>query len=489
MLVQNLLESSVERWPDKTALIFGVRTTSYVQLEAMANRLANALRDQGIRRGERVVIYLDNRPETVVAMFAVLKADAVLVIANRATKERKLAYIAANCGAVAMISDARAVRSWQGPMLQMLPRLKLLVATDLPISGDQTTAANVLRWEALQEAFPAGRHHSGIPTSTSRPSSTRPGTTGEPKGVMADHASMTFATGAIARYLGNQRARMWCLNALSLSFNYGLYQVLTTFQVAGNAVLLEKSFVVPVADPEAYRGTSRDGVSGRPDHVRNTSATGPGPVRSVQPALLTNAAAALSPTTFGSFAESFRNVADLFDVRDDGTGSHVCTCRRSGSTPSRHRSAWPFPVRKSGSRTLRTALGPRSSRGTGRSRAAMSCWATGNLPRQPPPGFVRATAGRAAVLYREICSGLTRTAACTLWGARTTSSRAGARRSRRRRSRTSCTSSPVLPRRSWSGLPDPALGQAVKAVVVRSDPRSRRDHGARALQDGISRIS
>ena len=60
MLVQEFLANSARRLPDKTALVCGDRRWTYADLDAMANRLANALTNLGLDRGDRVVIQLHN---------------------------------------------------------------------------------------------------------------------------------------------------------------------------------------------------------------------------------------------------------------------------------------------------------------------------------------------------------------------------------------------------------------------------------------------
>ena len=64
MLVQDFLQESADRHPQKTALVFGSQRLTYAAVEAMANRLANAFRSYGMQRGDRVVIYLNNSVET-----------------------------------------------------------------------------------------------------------------------------------------------------------------------------------------------------------------------------------------------------------------------------------------------------------------------------------------------------------------------------------------------------------------------------------------
>jgi acyl-CoA synthetase (AMP-forming)/AMP-acid ligase II len=69
------------------------------------------------------------------------------------------------------------------------------------------------------------------------------GSTGTPKGVMSTHANVIAAVTSINSYLGNTRADV-ILDALPLSFDYGLYQIFLAFQV-GACVVIEKAFMYP----------------------------------------------------------------------------------------------------------------------------------------------------------------------------------------------------------------------------------------------------
>ena len=56
-------------------------------------------------RGDRVAIYLDNSATVVIGIYAALRAGAAFVVINPQTKEDKLRYILADCGAVALVAD------------------------------------------------------------------------------------------------------------------------------------------------------------------------------------------------------------------------------------------------------------------------------------------------------------------------------------------------------------------------------------------------
>lgn len=83
MLVQDFLQNTAKRLPEKLALVCDGRRLSYLEIDRMANRLANALIAAGVCRGDRVVVYLGNRPEAVAAIFGILKASGVFVCVNR----------------------------------------------------------------------------------------------------------------------------------------------------------------------------------------------------------------------------------------------------------------------------------------------------------------------------------------------------------------------------------------------------------------------
>src|SRR5664280_2492483 len=76
------LQRSAEVFPDKTAIVYGDRRTSYRDFAAEATRLARALQAYGIWPGDRVAYLCPNIPETLVAHFAVPLAGAVLVAIN-----------------------------------------------------------------------------------------------------------------------------------------------------------------------------------------------------------------------------------------------------------------------------------------------------------------------------------------------------------------------------------------------------------------------
>jgi len=80
------LEVAARRYPNKPATIFLGREMTYARLQAQATALAGWLQSQGVQRGDRVAIYMQNCPQYLVAMYGIFRADAVAVPVNPMNK-------------------------------------------------------------------------------------------------------------------------------------------------------------------------------------------------------------------------------------------------------------------------------------------------------------------------------------------------------------------------------------------------------------------
>jgi len=246
--VESFLEASARQRPDKVALIVGSSRWTYAQLDAAANRLAHGLLAEGVERGERVAVWLENGVEAVVAIFAVLKAGAVLMMVNPSTKADKLRVLLNNSRAAAILAPASKLAGL-GEMWPQTPYLRLAIACGRAAGNGEPQAPRprCLDFDAL-----LARH-----VAADRPPEKRAldvdlaalvytsGSTGSPKGVMFTHQNMVSVASSITTYLRNTEDDV-ILNVLPLSFGYGLFQVLMGAKIGGT-VVLERSFAYPHA--------------------------------------------------------------------------------------------------------------------------------------------------------------------------------------------------------------------------------------------------
>jgi amino acid adenylation domain-containing protein len=296
MLVQEFLERSARRFPDKVCLICQGQRLTYAEVEVQANRLAEALKTYGVKRGDRVVLHLPNSIALVIGIFATLKAGAVFVVVNYSTKREKLTYILNNCQARALLtSQARAELAVQ--MAEDTPSLSTTI-----ITGDkEQPGCHTL--DEIQNTF-----------SDARPSNNNidldlaclvytSGSTGEPKGVMEDHSSVDFATSAIIDYLENVSDDV-IINVLPLSFDYGLYQLLMAFKIGGTLVL-ERGFNYPAAVLQRMETERVTGFPGVPTIFTLLLRMNLDRYELSSLRYLTNTAAALPPSHIRQIQEAF----------------------------------------------------------------------------------------------------------------------------------------------------------------------------------------
>jgi len=86
------LATSAHRFPDKPALVFFERELTYRELMQQAERLAARLVSLGVRRGDRVMLDMQNCPQLVIAHFAILRANAVVVPVNPMNRAEELKH-------------------------------------------------------------------------------------------------------------------------------------------------------------------------------------------------------------------------------------------------------------------------------------------------------------------------------------------------------------------------------------------------------------
>ena len=257
-LLQDYLIDSARRLPEKVALVCGHERATYSDLDRRSSALANALVDRGVTRGDRVIVFAGNSVAAVVSFWAVLKANAVVSLVNPQSKPGQLAYCLGDLRASAMIADAGLADEFVSAAAS--PHLRAVI-----VSGplDPERARTLPGFMSLADALgpdgdpvPPARRCLDVDLASIIYTS---GSTGEAKGVMLTHRNMLTAATSIAAYLGNVEDDV-ILNALPLAFDYGLYQMIMAF-AAGARLVLEPSFAVV---PQVVARMSRERVTALP---------------------------------------------------------------------------------------------------------------------------------------------------------------------------------------------------------------------------------
>ncbi len=238
--LQHYLDASAEQYPDSVAIIFHGLKMTYRELADQVNRLANALAELGIGKGDRVSLMMPNCPQAVIGYFAILKVGAMVVQTNPLYTERELDYQLNDSGSAAMIMlDALYPRL---AAIRHKTPLRLVIVTSLGPRVD--TDPEVLRLEELIAGHPPAPPRVAIdPAEDLAVLQYTGGTTGVSKGVMLTHRNLVANALQIREWFpGGRMAQERILTVLPLFHVYGMTATMNYAMVLAAALILVPKF-------------------------------------------------------------------------------------------------------------------------------------------------------------------------------------------------------------------------------------------------------
>lgn len=227
--VGDLLVRSADRWPDQPALIFPDHTSTYADLRAAATRVARGLRALGVRRGDRVGVYMRNCPEFVHVLFGAALLGAVVVPLNARYRRHELGYVIehsdlsvlvlrpvpgdpTDClevvrAALPELADAPDPRRLA---LAAAPRLRAVVRLDPGEAPGTVSAARFVALAETESEESVARERAAVRIRDTAALPYTSGTTARPKGCRLSHEALTRKAAAAAeRYRLRPGDRFW----------------------------------------------------------------------------------------------------------------------------------------------------------------------------------------------------------------------------------------------------------------------------------------
>lgn len=237
-LLQQLLSNSAGRYPGNTAVWARGRSITYVELEERSNQLSHLLRAQGVKKCDRVGLFFPKCIESLVSMFAVLKAGAVYVPLDPQAPPERISYILGDCGIRALITNRA--------KLSILPteavtRLGCVVLTDA--EDHKLDDPCVLNWSALAR-YTASEpvDASGIENDLAYILYTS-GSTGRPKGVMLSHRNaLAFIDWCAVKF--QVRADDHLSNHAPLHFDLSVFDVYNAIEAGASVYLITEDIAL-----------------------------------------------------------------------------------------------------------------------------------------------------------------------------------------------------------------------------------------------------
>ena len=255
------LSVSARRYPKKTALAFFDCRISYEELAGAAERLAAQLAVFGVRRGDRVLVVMQNCPQLVIAHYAIFRANAVVVPVNPMNRAEELRHYITDAQATIAVTtgDLAAELAAASNGIEGAANLRHLIVTQFADVIDLSWNAGVVpphwfgwlserhplpslvgaqvhRWQDLLEgndelpALVTDRDDLALLPYTS-------GTTGLPKGCMLSHASVMHNAMTMSFWLDGT-PEMVSLAVLPLFHITGLVCVMHASIFAGGTLVI-----------------------------------------------------------------------------------------------------------------------------------------------------------------------------------------------------------------------------------------------------------
>ena len=199
-------ERMCRRYPDNTAVIYLGERFSYARLKDLSDRFGAALADMGVARGARVMLYLSNCIQWVIAFLGIQKIGAVIVPVSPIYTSHEIAYMLNDSGAETIIcldtnygyvkeaaADTGLKRTVVTNLVDLLPAWKrwLGVLFDRIPSGKVDHGPEVLAFKSLLHHAPLSAPVDLDPMNDLSYLLYTGGTTGFPKGVPGNHAGMS----------------------------------------------------------------------------------------------------------------------------------------------------------------------------------------------------------------------------------------------------------------------------------------------------------
>ena len=256
--LQSLLRRTVEKYPSQTAMIFQDNKITYRELDALSDKFATALSEMGVRKGDRVALFLPNIPQFVISYYGILKAGAVVTAVSPLFKERELEYQLNNSEAKAIVAldlfyplvkkvrdKTRLERIIVTSIGEYLPTLKRVLGTLLKKVPKLKVAPEpgVSFFQDLLARYPPRPPEVEIvPKEDLAALQYTGGTTGVPKGAMLTHYSLVSNAAACHEWLRAREAEEVVMTVLPLFHIYGMTTCMNASIFFGSSMVLLPRF-------------------------------------------------------------------------------------------------------------------------------------------------------------------------------------------------------------------------------------------------------
>ena len=231
MNLKQMLAAAAARYAGKTAIILDDRRLSYADLETASNKIAHALIEMGVRRGDRVAMLLTNSLEFVIAYFGVFKAGAIAVPLDVNCRSYELTSLLADFRPKVLIAEDPSLE----PLIPLLPRFDSIGHV---ISVGSGGSGQFLSYQEIIRTGSTGRVEVEPEPEDIAQIAYTSGPAFSPRGAVLSHRCLVAETAIAADGFQQTDKDVAILFALPLHHMFGLVAVLLSSIYKGGTVVI-----------------------------------------------------------------------------------------------------------------------------------------------------------------------------------------------------------------------------------------------------------
>lgn len=252
-LLQHLLLESANKFPERKAVVFKDESITYKELETITNQLANSLFSIGVRKGDRIGIFLNKSIPSIISIIGILKSGACYVPVDPLAPVQRLRYIINNCGIDCLITSPDKIAKIEQEFAGHLPLKTVILTGDLPEDIKVSSETSLIPWQDVLSI--KDKRSLSIKSTDSDVAYIlyTSGSTGDPKGVMISHLnSLTFVNMACEFFQINEEDTL--SNFAPLHSDMSIFDIFTAIKGGATiAIIPESAAIFPVKLAEAIQ--------------------------------------------------------------------------------------------------------------------------------------------------------------------------------------------------------------------------------------------
>ena len=234
-ILPHAIDNAAEQYPDNEAVRFSGTGLTYTELVRRANGLAHLLRDRGVKRGDRVGIYMNKGLESAIALYGIMKAGAAYVPLDPFAPVSRIRYVIGDCDIRQIVT--RDIKLDFSGLLDEPTGLQSLLGASPRDGGDY----DCMTWDEITAVATDTPPAISIVEQDLAYILYTSGSTGDPKGIMHTHRSgLSFALWAADTYGLTHTDRL--SNHAPLHFDLSTFDFFAGAQAGATTCIIPEAF-------------------------------------------------------------------------------------------------------------------------------------------------------------------------------------------------------------------------------------------------------